>query len=204
MKHLEMKGKACPIPVVEARKLLQDEETEAVTISVDNETATNNLKRLAGSINGEYQLKENGPDDYTVVITKGSASNGLLKEEKKEVAGATAADGGNLVVVITSKEMGSGASELGEILIKGFIYSLTQLDIPPSHVIFLNAGAFLTAEGANTLEDLKTLEKGGTVILTCGTCANYYELTEKLSVGTITDMYGITDITTSAGKTMIY
>jgi hypothetical protein len=43
------------------------------------------------------------------------------------------------------------------------------------------------------LEDLKTLEAEGVEILTCGTCLNYYQLTEQLAVGSVTNMYAIVE-----------
>ena len=102
------------------------------------------------------------------------------------------------VVVISRDTMGEGPEELGKILIKGFIYSLTEIPAPPEYVIFLNSGAYLTSGEANTIEDLKKLEQKGSKILTCGTCVNYYGLQDKPAVGAITDMYGITEIMASA------
>jgi selenium metabolism protein YedF len=97
------------------------------------------------------------------------------------------------VALITADSMGRGAVDLGKLLIKGFIFSLTQLNPLPEAVIFLNGGAHLTTEGANTVPDLKALEEKGTNIYTCGTCANYYKLTERLAVGSIVDMMKITN-----------
>ena len=89
--------------------------------------------------------------------------------------------------------MGTGSEELGRILMKGFVYALTQLEELPETVLLYNGGARLSAEGSSSLEDLKTLEAQGVEILTCGTCLNFYELTEKLSVGSVTNMYEITE-----------
>ena len=44
-----------------------------------------------------------------------------------------------------------------------------------------------------TLEDLKFLEAQGAEILSCGTCLDFYGLTEKLKVGGITNMYVIAE-----------
>jgi len=96
-----------------------------------------------------------------------------------------------LVVLIGGDTMGSGSEELGKILIKSFIYSLTELPTPPKHVIFLNSGALLVADGANTIDDLKRLEELGAEVTVCGTCANYYEIQDKLAVGAITNMQTI-------------
>jgi hypothetical protein len=46
--------------------------------------------------------------------------------------------------------------------------------------------------------DLKALQEEGTGIYTCGTCANYYKLTESLAVGSIVDMMKITNILAKA------
>lgn len=76
---------------------------------------------------------------------------------------------------------------------KGFIFALTQQDFLPSTILFYNGGAKLTCEEALTLEDLRSLEAQGVEILTCGTCLNHYGLTEKLSVGGVTNMYAIVE-----------
>ena len=49
----------------------------------------------------------------------------------------------------------------------------------------------LAIEGAESLQDLKSLEERGVEILSCGTCLNFYGITEKLRVGSVTNMYTI-------------
>ena len=101
----------------------------------------------------------------------------------------------NTVVVINSDRMGSGNDELGKVLIKGFIFAITQLDTLPKTMLFYNGGATLTTEGSDSLEDLKSLEAQGV-----GTCLDYYGLKEKLVVGTVTNMYSIVETMAGAGK----
>ena len=76
---------------------------------------------------------------------------------------------------------------------KGFVYALTQLDELPETVLIYNGGAKLSVEGSQSLEDLKTLEAQGVEVLTCGTCLNYYGLTDQLRVGSVTNMYEIVE-----------
>ena len=95
------------------------------------------------------------------------------------------------MVVIASDRMGEGAEELGKTLLKAFVFSLTQQDKLPKTILLYNGGAYLTCEGSPMLEDLKALEAEGVEILTCGTCLNFYGLTEKLAVGGVTNMYVI-------------
>ena len=77
---------------------------------------------------------------------------------------------------------------------------MTQLDVLPKAMLFYNGGATLTAEGSDSLEDLKLLESQGVEIMTCGTCLDYYGLKEKLAVGTVTNMYSIVETMAGASK----
>ena len=61
-------------------------------------------------------------------------------------------------------------------------------------IVCYNTGAYLTCEGADTLEDMKALEAEGVNILTCGTCLDFYGIKDKLAVGTVTNMYEIVEV----------
>ena len=104
----------------------------------------------------------------------------------------------NTVVVVSSKTMGEGDPELGTALMKGFLYALGQQEELPATILFYNGGASITCEGSVSLEDLKSMEAQGVEILTCGTCLNFYGLTEKLAVGGVTNMYSIVEKMTGA------
>ncbi len=198
MKIIDVLGKPCPIPVVEARKALALSEVEGVLVKVDNTVAVQNLRKMADSFGYSFSCEDKGDGSYEVAVNKdGKAAISISEEtpldgESGERRGPT--------VVISRNTMGEGAEELGKILIKGFIYSLTELSPPPEHVIFLNSGAYLTSEGANTVDDLRRLAEKGTGIFTCGTCVNYYGLQGRLAAGEITDMYGITQKMASASR----
>ena len=102
-------------------------------------------------------------------------------------------EGNGTTVVLCSQTMGVGDDKLGKSLMKAYIFALTNLDELPATILCYNGGAFLTCEGSDSLEDLKNLESQGVTIKTCGTCLNFYGLTEKLAVGTVTNMYDIAD-----------
>ena len=57
---IDAKGKACPIPVVLARQAITA-GADALTIEVDNATAVENLKRLAGSLGMAITVREIAP-----------------------------------------------------------------------------------------------------------------------------------------------
>ena len=55
-------------------------------------------------------------------------------------------------------------------------------------------------ENEQTIEHLKVLEQKGVKLIVCGTCLNFYGLTDKLQCGTIGNMYDIVETMTKAGK----
>lgn len=210
-------GDTCPIPVVKTKKAIEKlEKPDTVETLVDNEIAVENLKKMASQmgfavsdskINSGYSVKITVDDIDKINDNKMSATNAKATSEAKANSIKTGADdmvscniknSGEKVVVIKSEFMGDGDNELGKVLIKGFIYALSQQDELPQTMLFYNGGAKITSEGSESIEDLKALEEKGVKIFTCGTCLNYYGLTEKLCVGEVTNMYEITKKMTEA------
>lgn len=191
-------GEACPMPVVKAIKALGEiREPSVVEVYVDNETAVGNLTRLANEKKLKSESEELEENRFVVRMT---VENGLSMDISGEDAPAYRCDtAGDTVVVISSDQMGTGSGELGATLMKGFIYALSQLDKLPRTMLFYNGGAKLTVEGSAAVEDLRNMERRGVEILTCGTCLNYFGLTEKLAVGSATNMYSIVEKMSGAG-----
>ncbi|HHW91906.1 MAG TPA: sulfurtransferase-like selenium metabolism protein YedF, partial [Firmicutes bacterium] len=63
----------------------------------------------------------------------------------------------------------------------------------PAAIILINGGVKLAAQGAETVPSLEVLTAAGVEILVCGTCLDYYGLKESLAVGTVSNMYTITE-----------
>lgn len=190
-------GDTCPIPVVKTKQAIKElNGAGTVEIFVDNEIAVQNLTKMANQ--KQYGVKSEKLEEgrYRVAMTVGGA-----EEERAEETPARCVPDGrrDTLAVISSRFMGTGDEELGRILMKGFIYALTQQDALPSAILFYNSGAFLTCEASPELEDLKSLEAQGVEILTCGTCMNHYGLQDKLLVGGVTNMYSIVEKMTRAG-----
>ena len=183
-------GDACPVPVVETRKAMETiKGAEVVETLVDNEIAVENLKKMAGQMG--YQVKdqklEEGKYSVQIMVTEAEKTENI----QADICDCRPTAASDKVVVIRSNVMGEGDPELGKVLIKGFIYALSQQEELPKTILFYNGGAYLTCEGSASLDDLKELEHRGVKILTCGTCLNFYGLSEKLKVGEVTNMYEI-------------
>ncbi len=183
-------GDVCPIPVVKTKKAMQElTGAGVIEVLVDNEIAVSNVTKMAEAAGGKVTAEKVEEKEYKITI-----------EVSGEAQAEEAAAEENLVVVVSSDRMGVGNDDLGKVLIKGFIFAVTQLDKLPKTMLFYNGGATLTAEGSDSLEDLKHLEEQGVEILTCGTCLNYYGLSDKLVVGSVTNMYAIVEKMAGADK----
>lgn len=191
-------GDACPIPVIKTKKAMQGVTgAETIEVLVDNEIAVQNVTKMAQSSGGTVTSEKLAEKEFKVTIQL----NGAVQTEKGDAPVNCVPDSRrNTVVVISADHMGEGKEDLGKVLLKGFIYALTQLDELPKAILFYNGGAKITTEGSDSLEDLKTLESQGVEIMTCGTCLDYYGLKEKLQVGTVTNMYSIVENMNGADK----
>lgn len=196
--YIDALGQPCPIPVVKAKNALRDlpENGGQVQILVDNSVACENLQKMAVGLGYEFSMQPNGDKNFLVTIT--SSGFAPAPNEVQCTPAATLKEG--IAVSIGQDSMGRGSDELGKILIKGFIFSLTQLNPVPCAVLLFNSGITLAVDGANTVEDLRTLAEMGVKIRICGTCADYYGVKDKISVGEITNMYGIVEELAAAGS----
>ena len=185
-------GDACPIPVVKTLNAMKKlNGAGAVQTLVDNKTAVENLTRLAESKGCAIETEQLGEKEYRVTITVGEGAE--LPDSADGICTVPSDRPDNTVVVVSADHMGEGDEALGKVLLKGFLFALTQQETLPKTILFYNSGAFVTCEGSASLEDLKKLEEQGVEILTCGTCLNHYGLTEKLRVGSVTNMYVIVE-----------
>ena len=196
MLKVDARGDACPLPVVKAKKAIAElNGAGEVEVLVDNEIAVQNLTKMAQQKGYASKAEKLAEREYRVLFTVGDAP---AEAEKAPVCAPDART--DTVVAIAADTMGEGAEELGKTLLKAFVFSLTQQEKLPRTILFYNGGAHLTCEGSPMLEDLKVLEAEGVEILTCGTCLNFYGLTEKLRIGTVTNMYVIAEKMLNAGN----
>ena len=193
-------GDACPIPVVKTKNAIKELNGAGVVETlVDNEIAVQNITKMSNQKGYGLKSEKLGENEYKVTMEIGEgAVVDSSNAEEEEISCQVPTKKKNVVVVISSKAMGDGNDELGATLMKGFIYALSQQDELPATILFYNGGAVHTCEDSASLEDLKSMEAQGVEILTCGTCLNFYGLTDKLQVGGVTNMYVIAEKMTSA------
>lgn len=186
-KTIDAKGLACPKPVILTKKEIEAMGEGTITTIVDSEISKDNLSKLAKSMGLEYKVDQDVDGNYEVSISKGEKeafnSAKIIKPVGRVNDGA--------VIVIPSDIMGSGDPELGRILMKSFIYTVSETKPYPKAMLFYNSGVKLTIISSVVLDDLLNLEEAGVEIISCGTCLDFYDLKDKLGVGEISNMYTI-------------
>lgn len=186
-RHIDAKGKNCPVPVIMAKEAITGGET-VFTVEVDNQTAVENLKRLAASQGFECSVQERA----------GAFLLGFSKGEG--VAVALMAPTGDYAVFVGRDIVGAGDRELGANLMRMFFYTLVSSDDLPRSILFMNAGVKLPTLDEQVAEHLNALAAKGVEILVCGACLNFYGLSEALKAGTVSNMYDIVSQMQAAAK----
>jgi len=203
MTYIDAKGKACPMPVIMAKKEL-DAGIKQLTIEVDNQTAVENLKRLGASKNCSVAVK-NESENFLVVFNNESAEKALQENiEKPKIPVLPLSGKSPWVLFVGSDGIGSGSPELGHNLMTMLFYTLSQGDNLPQSILFMNGGVKLPTQNEQVVEHLHALQARGCEILVCGTCLNYYGLSEQLKIGTVSNMYDISSRMLTAAKVISF
>ena len=190
---IDARGKACPTPVIMAKKAISAGES-TFTVLVDNTTAVENLKRLAANQGFDAAVTEQGGAFHLAFVRTGCPAC------EEAVNSPLPAPGGDWAVFVGRDIIGDGDRELGTNLMRMFFYTLSQGEDKPGAVLFMNAGVKLPTLDEQVVEHLKALSAVGVEILVCGTCLNFYGLTDQLQVGTVSNMYDIVTRMQKAGK----
>ena len=195
IKTVDGRGLACPKPVLETKKALENLTGETLITLVDNAIAVENVKKLLTKLS--YSFEVTTKDDYfeiKILNTKGETQSMETVEEKSLK---------DQSILFTSNKIGKGDDTLGEVLMKGYIYTLSEMTELPKYIMFVNSGVELTTKGSESIDDLRALEDRGVEILSCGTCLDYLSIDlSDLAVGSVTNMYTIVDNTTNVKNTL--
>lgn len=188
---IDCRGCVCPVPVILTKKELEKPEVTEVEVIVDNAVAKENLTKLGQSLNRPVEVREeNG--EFTVHLGPVQKRHIPVPENSGDQEPQLRRESAE-VVLIRSEFLGSGDEALGKILMKGFLFTLSETLPYPKKVLFLNSGVRLTTLNPEAVENLKKLEEQGVEILSCGTCLDFYQLKDKLGVGRIANMYDIVE-----------
>ena len=200
VKIVDAKGKKCPLPIILTKRVIdQGAMGDVVEVLLDNDISKCNLAQYLSEIGLEYTEVCEG-EIYSV---KFELSEVKIAKGVEEINCPIPAQKSNnnvepYVVVVKSSKMGEGAAELGEILMRSYLNSLSEGSTLPATIIFYNEGVELLREGCDCVEVLKQIESKEVEIICCGACVEYYGVAP--SVGTISNMFKISSVLAAASK----
>ncbi|MDP8267946.1 MAG: sulfurtransferase-like selenium metabolism protein YedF [Candidatus Tenebribacter davisii] len=187
MKTIDVKGLSCPQPVVLAIREIKD-GTESFTIIVDNSAALKNVQMAFKNHKYKFDVKEN--DGNYILSAKKSGE--LIKEQNP-----SSKIGKHIYVFKTN---GIAADELGQMLTHSFIANIKEVHPLPDKIVFYHEGVKLVLENSPVLEALIELENLGVELLICGNCLKFYNVEDKVAVGTLSNAFTILQSITDANN----
>ncbi len=192
---IDARGLSCPQPVINAKRALED--ADSIVVIVDNRTAVENVSRMAASQGCAVDVEDKGEGIY-LSIRKSSGGQPIAQMTPVECGAGNPA--GPTVMAFASDTMGGGNDELGGVLIRSLLHTVGEADDKPDVMVFYNTGVKLAVAGSPVLDDLRLIASKGARILVCGTCLKFFNLTESLAVGNVSNMYEIKELLFSAGR----
>jgi len=193
--EVDCRGLACPQPVISTKKALDSLDRGTVVTLVDNDTARENVTLFARNSGHEARVEKLEGPVYRITISKGGPEPGKQAPgAAPDTSGTTSAGGAvkpSTVYLITTNMLGQGSPDLGLVLMKSLMVTLNEMDPPPRALLFLNSGVMLTCQGSPVLEQLQKLSSRGSLLVSCGTCLDYYKLSDKLETGRVGNMLEI-------------
>jgi selenium metabolism protein YedF len=200
MQTVDTKGQACPAPIIATRKALREaHDGETIVVLTDNQTSLTNLTRFLKDNKVRF-LVDGANGDWTITITGKDNDVEMTDAEAYCAVDIPHFSMGDFVIAFTSDKMGEGSEELGHLLLTNFIKAVKDLDELPSKMVFYNKGVELGKDDSPVIDLLRELEKMGVKLYLCATCAKYYSIEEKISIGSLSNMFEIVQIMASAGN----
>lgn len=194
MKTVDCRGLNCPEPVLRTRDALSDFPSEPMTVIVDNETARENVLRFIQSKGSTAEWNEKEGLFYITITARNLELGDVILSQ------ADTGIGQKTVLFISTNELGQGSSELGQMLMRNFIYTLSKREEMPRAIVLMNSGVKLSIANSPVIEELEELLDKGVEILVCGTCLDYFELKNCHKAGQVSNMYDISDLLFAADR----
>lgn len=193
-KTVDARGLSLPETWLLTSEALSDRNCFEVLAIVDDPEAKNEMTHLIAAMNLKARVEEK-QGQYHISIHRHEAADALR---------ISSAEYGQTVLIISSTSLGKGEDHWGGQLMNSFIYSLMRLEGFLKTVIFINSGVFLATEGSQVLSYLQHMQESGVEVVSSHTCLSYYQLLGKLRVGTVSNMFAITEKIADAKRLIVF
>jgi selenium metabolism protein YedF len=164
--------------VIKTRQAILSEPGKAIEILIDDATVQENIARLAATLGYDISSSE-AEGAIKLALTPNESQGGHSQADRHN---------GSTVVYINSDQMGTGDPELGQLLLKNFIFTLLDGNNLPEAIYLVNNGVKLSVAGSDVLEPLRELANQGVDIASCGLCLEFFGLKNSLAIGRISNM----------------
>ncbi len=195
MIKLDYRQQQCPYPVIETRKQILANPGVTLVVLVGDQASRDNVSRLATKMGYQTQATEAGNGFQLSLTPEDNKKDTLQNETAPEPQSH-----GKTVVYCGSDRMGNGDDSFGRVLMINFLTTLLEMEPLPDIILFVNSGIDLTTRGSAILEALKSLEKRGVDIASCGLCLDFYQKKDQLEVGRVTNMYEMVEVQCQARR----
>ena len=180
---VDVRGGLCPKPVIETKKVSDANPSATIITIVDNEVSRDNVEKFGKSRGYGVDIRQDGKDYYLTMTPNANPVAEICEPMSY----------GNRVILMTKDYLGEGSEELGRNLMKTFWVCMVEADVKPSKIYFINSSVKMVTNDSVHLENIKKLVDAGVEIAACGICLDFYGVKENVGVGSITNMYAITD-----------
>ena len=180
---VDVRGSLCPKPVIETKKVSDANPSTVIITIVDNEVSRDNVEKFGKSRGYGVDIRQDGKDFYLTMTPNANPVAEICEPMSY----------GNRVILMTKDYLGEGSEELGRNLMKTFWVCMVEADVKPSKIYFINSSVKMVTNDSVHLENIKKLADLSVEIAACGICLDFYGVKEELGVGSITNMYAITD-----------
>ncbi|MFO7886184.1 MAG: sulfurtransferase-like selenium metabolism protein YedF [Desulfobacteraceae bacterium] len=188
-KEIDCRGLACPAPVLKAKEAIEQQDTQSISVLVDNDAAAENVSRFMESRGLKVSLASRG--DRISAVSGIKTNQGVQKIDKTQAEADRSLEHQKIMVMIGSSTIGSGDDVLGRKLMLSYIKTLKEMGEDLWRLVFVNEGVKFAVKDSPLLPEIKAFEDQGLHILVCGTCLTHFNLLEEKAVGETTNMLDI-------------
>lgn len=201
--HIDLRGLACPEPVLRTKKLLDQKTGNVISLLVDTDVTVNNLERLTKANNAKIIESQKIDNHFRVLIAPGqnesqpSKTDNQTKEEKPKTQVGS-------IIFISKDTFGQGATSedhtFSNHLLNTFLQSMQATGHEIEAILIANSGVKILSADSACKSVLEAFEASGTRVFACGLCVEYYGLKEVVPQEKITNMFAICEYLMTASR----
>lgn len=201
--HIDLRGLACPEPILRTKKLLDQKTGNLISLLVDTDVTVNNLERLTKANSAKIIESQRIDNHFRVLIAPEKNDTQQAKTESRSAEEKPKTQVGS-IIFISKDTFGQGAKDedhtFSNHLLNTFLQSMQATGHEIEAILMANSGVKILAADSACKLALEAFEASGTKIFACGLCVEYYGLKEVVPSEKITNMFAICEYLMTASR----